>query len=547
MQRFPILRTKIKHLKLVPLSPKHKEFYTLLLNEPSIQKTLFRTPRIVTESAFIKAFNRMYGKPDELFSKIEQTKAITYILVTTDNKTKTQKPFGYIKLNLFDWINKSCYLALATLPNKEFRGKGYATEALLSAFKYLESLGIWKVYARTYEINTATINLNERVGFRFIGRQNKFVLKKENLSIDAFFYERLSEKFSDSYSKAVDFSLQKLYFALRDYELSYKSVIDLEKPKNAKYELKIWFERQGNYVPKFTYDTQAIKKGIKARKKLVVTIKTHLSEANSIPPHWNSYFENLITEISNEMKILSKLPQISKAKSPLKSRKDSIINLEAEFNKLISNSIFDTHSPFGSKKDSEKLRKILILGKNHLSVQKYAFFITKRLFQLARKTNGYKLNPILSLEITASQESINSALSELFHNSMSNSALQKFPLLGQWITKYKSVELYEKIKSASFNKEESVTIALDKFSEMISGFTNSKFIISHHHSSLQTQLRYLRNYYLNNSKVNLFIKGTFTPSDIKPLETITWDKSIPISFEQILLTASRIITSIPKI
>ncbi|MBE5754675.1 MAG: GNAT family N-acetyltransferase [Clostridiales bacterium] len=50
----------------------------------------------------------------------------------------------------------------------EFRGKGYAKEALLLSYDYAKGLGYKLVYAGIKEDNIASIRLHEKLGFEYV-------------------------------------------------------------------------------------------------------------------------------------------------------------------------------------------------------------------------------------------------------------------------------------------------------------------------------------------------------------------------------------------
>ncbi|MCC7303950.1 GNAT family N-acetyltransferase [bacterium] len=183
MQNYPTLKTAISELILEPLSQSHIPFLVSLLSSTEIQKTLFRTPTKITPEKEYKAIEKMYVND-------KKPKEITYVLTLT--KFLTKIPIGYVKIKIIDWIAKSCYLSVAILPDPLYRRKGYAKACYDRFFEYLFSLGFMKIYGRTYESNTETIKLNEKTGFRFIGRQTKFILYPNKTSHDALFFERLN-------------------------------------------------------------------------------------------------------------------------------------------------------------------------------------------------------------------------------------------------------------------------------------------------------------------------------------------------------------------
>jgi RimJ/RimL family protein N-acetyltransferase len=191
MQSYPTLKTSIPYLQLQPLAAKHVPFLVDLLSDEEIQRSLYRIPTVVTAEKEMKSLANMYSD--------EKPKEITYVL--TIKKLFTEKHIGFVKIKLIDWSVKSCYLSVAILPNPEYRGKGYAKVAYDSFFQFLFELGFMKIYGRTYETNTSTIQLNKATGFTFVGRQRDFVLYPNDTSLDALLFERVNPLLSEKYQK----------------------------------------------------------------------------------------------------------------------------------------------------------------------------------------------------------------------------------------------------------------------------------------------------------------------------------------------------------
>ena len=205
MKNFPTLKTTVPELVLQPLDKKHLPFIVTLLNDTEVQKTLYRVPTKVTLEKESKALDRMYGD--------EKPKEITYIL--TIKSFLSEKYIGYVKIKLIDWTVWSCYISVAILPDTAFRGKGYSKASYLAFFDYLFSLGMMKIYGRTYENNLPTIKLNESTGFRFIGRQTDFILYPNKTTLDALFFEKLNPKLELDYTKRYAKDLDELSSILK--------------------------------------------------------------------------------------------------------------------------------------------------------------------------------------------------------------------------------------------------------------------------------------------------------------------------------------------
>lgn len=284
MPKFSELKTERKELVLVPLDKKHKQFYLDLLNDKKIQKTLFRTFRTVADDAFDKTFEKMYA---------DKVKEIVYVMET--KKLFKRLPIGYMKINLIDWTNKSCYISVAISADENTRGKGYAKAAYNSFFNFLFTLGFHKVYGRTYEENIPTIKLNRATGFRFIGRQKHFVLYEKNVSQDALFFERLSDKLEHSFQNKHMVLLLTVYQKIKEYLSEGKSLPTLEKPKNLTSELRKWYESKGSYIPQFQYNTDEISIFVAKTKTLEDFLQTFLAEnQHKIPFDWQKHIQRFI-------------------------------------------------------------------------------------------------------------------------------------------------------------------------------------------------------------------------------------------------------------
>lgn len=212
MQNFPTLKTSIKELQLQPLQRKHLNFVVELLSDTEIQKTLFRTKTKISKEKQLKSLEKMYTSPP---------KEITYIL--TVKKLLSEKYIGYVKIKLIDWDVKSCYVSIAIDTDAKYRGKGYAKACYDSFFDYLFSLGFMKIYGRTYENNLATIKLNFATGFRFIGRQQQFVLFPNKQSLDALLFEKLNPALEVSYPKRDAPAIQKLTNYCKEIAFAYEN------------------------------------------------------------------------------------------------------------------------------------------------------------------------------------------------------------------------------------------------------------------------------------------------------------------------------------
>lgn len=280
--KFPTLKTKDTGFILEPLVESHQKFYISLLNEASVQKTLFRKPRTVKAESFFKTQTAMYSQPP---------KEIVYIL--TVKKFLQKIPIGYVKLKLIDWDLRSAYISIAITDNPNYRGKGYSVLCYEALFEYLFSKGFLKLYGRTYEENIATIKLNIRTGFRFIGRQKHFVVSSEQTSQDALFFERLSPSIESSFKNDFQDTLSRLYRIQAKYNATGKSITQLEKPTNFRQEFKKWKDTKGTHIPNFIYDKKEIDKKIIETDNTIAEIEEAARGNKDLPIDWATYVKNM--------------------------------------------------------------------------------------------------------------------------------------------------------------------------------------------------------------------------------------------------------------
>lgn len=93
---------------------------------------------------------------------------------------------GNIKLDNFDWINRTCELGLL-LGDRAYWGKGIGTEVMRITLRYaFEQLNMRKVILAVYANNPAAVKLYEKIGFQHEGcLRNQIYCKGEY--IDKFY------------------------------------------------------------------------------------------------------------------------------------------------------------------------------------------------------------------------------------------------------------------------------------------------------------------------------------------------------------------------
>lgn len=79
---------------------------------------------------------------------------------------KNDLHIGNIKVDSFDWVNRTCELGLL-LGDRSYWGKGVGTEVMRLTLRYaFEQLNMRKVVLAVYSNNPGAIKLYEKVGFQ---------------------------------------------------------------------------------------------------------------------------------------------------------------------------------------------------------------------------------------------------------------------------------------------------------------------------------------------------------------------------------------------
>lgn len=82
---------------------------------------------------------------------------------------------GDVALQDIDWKNRSCSIGLG-ITKKEFRSKGYGTEAVIIMLEYgFNNIGLERIFANTLEQNKGAQKALEKSGFILEGRERKAV------------------------------------------------------------------------------------------------------------------------------------------------------------------------------------------------------------------------------------------------------------------------------------------------------------------------------------------------------------------------------------
>jgi len=115
-------------------------------------------------------------------------------------ENKSKKYIGNIRLSKIDYINKRCTYG-RLIGDKNFRGKGVGTEALVLALKYgFENLGLNKIYTLVTAENLSSIKSNLKAGLKKEGLHKKSIYKKGKF-VDEVFFSILANDFYKKYGR----------------------------------------------------------------------------------------------------------------------------------------------------------------------------------------------------------------------------------------------------------------------------------------------------------------------------------------------------------
>ena len=112
-------------------------------------------------------------------SRVEEEKFLERAMSRNDTEknlvieTKEGVYIGQISLHKIDWKNNNAELGIV-IGNKEYRGKGYGTEAINNLLDHaFNQMNLYKIYLRVFEYNQRGINCYKKCGFKEEGRLRK--------------------------------------------------------------------------------------------------------------------------------------------------------------------------------------------------------------------------------------------------------------------------------------------------------------------------------------------------------------------------------------
>jgi RimJ/RimL family protein N-acetyltransferase len=155
----PVLESD--HLRLEPPRPEHLPTFISWFADPEVTRYLLRRhpPSLKQEEAWLE---RMAASPHD-------------VIWTVAARGRTSA-IGVLGLHRIDWRHRHCWIEIS-LGDRSTWGKGYATEALRRATGYAFSeLGLEKVLASVYAMNSASLRILEKLAYRQCGllKRNAF-------------------------------------------------------------------------------------------------------------------------------------------------------------------------------------------------------------------------------------------------------------------------------------------------------------------------------------------------------------------------------------
>lgn len=149
-----------KRLYLRPVLREDRPRFLKWVNDPDL-RGLYMTRASPVDDA----------EADEWLAHLhKRTDAISFVICTLEGK-----PFGMIGLHSIDWRSRVSSTE-AVIGEKDFRGKGYATEAKIVLLHYaFETLNIHKIWGGIFAFNKASQAYNKKCGYKVEGVQRQQV------------------------------------------------------------------------------------------------------------------------------------------------------------------------------------------------------------------------------------------------------------------------------------------------------------------------------------------------------------------------------------
>ena len=152
------------------------ELFTMWLNDFQVTDYIGRSSQIVTNN----------GEKEYLENDDKNPNNINFNIIEL-NKNKLIKPrlLGSISLKDINWINRSAELGIF-IGDKEFRGHGYGTEAILLLLDYgFNYLNLNSVTLALLDANDRAYNCYLKCGFKLSGRD------RDAIFLNGKYYDKL--------------------------------------------------------------------------------------------------------------------------------------------------------------------------------------------------------------------------------------------------------------------------------------------------------------------------------------------------------------------
>jgi len=159
-----------KRLYLRPVLCEDRTLFLRWVNDPDL-RWLYMTRASPIDEA----------EADEWLAQLHtRTDAISFVICTTEGR-----PIGMIGLHSIDWKSRVSSTEVV-IGEKEFRGKGYATEAKIILLHYaFDTLNMHKIWGGIFSFNKASQAYNKKCGYKVEGVQ------REQLFANGKYYDKI--------------------------------------------------------------------------------------------------------------------------------------------------------------------------------------------------------------------------------------------------------------------------------------------------------------------------------------------------------------------
>lgn len=110
----------------------------------------------------------------EIFAEYSGEGVLLMIHTLEDDKV-----IGFVELAGFDWSARNAWVAIG-IGEREYRGKGYGTEAMQLMLRYaFEALNLHRINLTVFSYNQRAIRSYEKSGFHYEGTQREVIFKED--------------------------------------------------------------------------------------------------------------------------------------------------------------------------------------------------------------------------------------------------------------------------------------------------------------------------------------------------------------------------------